>query len=1040
MNLSAIAIKRPVFTTMVTVFLMVLGFMGLSKLGTERLPDVSFPVVVVLIPYQGASPGEVETSVTKPMEDAIVTVNGIDRLLSESREGLSTITIFFKLSTDVKQAATDVREKVALARSQLPKETAEPKISRFDIGASPILTYTLSGAGHSLSETQQYAKDFIKPGIEQLDGVGSVNIHGGADREIKVSLDLAKIDALHLSPTTIVQSLRAQNLNVPAGHFDEGKNEVSIRTLGEFSTIEDVRLSIVASAPDGSSVRLSDVARVEDGFKELRERVRVNGQAAVTFEVVKQSGTNTVAISDAVKEKIAAIEHDAKSGYKSNLILDDAKYIKENAHEVEVAIFFGGGMAILVILVFLLDLRSTLISAIALPTSVVSTFFIMNLLGFSLNMMSLLALSLAIGLLIDDAVVVRENITKHLERGADPTTAALEGTKEIALSVLATTLTIVAVFVPVSFMSGMVGQFFRQFGLTITAATLMSLFVAFTVDPMLSARFSKVHKPGDIDPWLWLKKPFLASFAWMERSYKAILGWSVNHKGLVLAAALLSFAGGCGTVPLMGFSFVNQEDRSQFVVDIEFPSGTKLEEVAARTLASEQAIQKNPNIVTVFSTLGYHGEVNKVNLRIVTVPKVDRKMHVNVLKEEARKALFENLQGADITITDPPFIEGGAGQAPIMVLVRGDDLKELEATAREFERAMKGIAGVHDIKVRYNPGAPEVRVALDREKVARMGLPIATVAMGLRVAIEGDEAGKLRQGKDEVPIVVRLGERDRASVDDLLRMTVQTPRGPVAIADIASVARGEGPSVISREGRQRQISLWATREGKPLNEIADEMKTAFAKIKMPVNGGYFFDGEIKSMNESNSAFGIAIGLAIVFIYLVLASQFESFVHPLTIMATLPLALVGALLAHFGWLDDPLAMGAIIGIILLMGLVTKNAILLLDRAIVRVRDHGETPMEAILAAGPERLRPILMTSAAMVLGMLPTATSRGEGSEFRAPMAIAVIGGVISSTLLSLVVVPVVYLVVERIKAALGFKTSAPTVSPPEPSPSPSPAE
>jgi hydrophobic/amphiphilic exporter-1 (mainly G- bacteria), HAE1 family len=1015
MNLSAIAIKRPVLTTMVTLFLMVLGFMGLSKLGTERFPDVSFPVVVVTVAYPGASPGEVETLVTKPMEDAIVTVNGVDRLRSESREGIATIILFCKLEVDVKQAAIEVREKVAQARFKLPQEVKEPNISRFDVGAVPVLTYTLAGGGRSLAQTQQFAKDVIKPALEQIEGVGSVNVRGGADREIKVNLDLAKIDGLRLSPLAIIQSLRAQNLNVPAGRFDEGKNEVSVRTLGEFKSVEDIRQAIVASAADGSSVRLADVANVEDGLQELRTRIRVKGESAVTFDVVKQSGTNTVAVSDAVKEKMLAIEKGFEPGLKTALIIDEAKYIKENAHEVIVAIFFGGGMAILVILIFLLDLRSTIISAIALPTSVITTFFIMNVLGFSLNMMSLLALSLAIGLLIDDAVVVRENISKHLERGADPMTAAQEGTKEIALSVLATTLTIVAVFVPVSFMSGIVGQFFRQFGLTITAATLVSLFIAFTVDPMLSSRFSRVHRPGAIDPWLWLKRPFLAMFAWMEATYRSVLNWAVHHKTVVLLLALFSFVGGCGTVPLMGFSFVNQEDRSQFVVDIEFPSGTKLEETARRTLASENAIQSNPNIVTIFSTLGFQGEVNKVHLRVVATPKVDRKIHINIIKEEARKVLAANLVDAAITITDPPFVEGGASEAPIMVMVRGNELKELEETAHKFELAMRAIPGMQDIKMKYNPGAPELRVTVDRDKAARMGVPVATIAMGLRAAIEGDEAGKLRQGKDETPIRVRLGESDRASATDMLRMTVQTPQGPVALGDIANVDQGDGPSVISREGRQRQIILWATPTSRPLTDLAADMKKSFDAIKMPAGGSYAFDGQIKQMGESNNAFLYAIILAIVLIYLVLASQFESFVHPITIMATLPLALVGALLAHFQFLDDPLAMGAIIGIILLMGLVTKNAILLLDRAIVRVRDEGESPLQAVLEAGPERLRPILMTSAAMVLGMLPTATSRGEGSEFRAPMAIAVIGGVISSTLLSLVVVPVVYLVVERLR-------------------------
>ena len=538
MNLSGIAIRRPVFMSMVALFLMVLGGIGLSKMGTERFPDVSFPVVVVNITYPGASPNEVEQLVTKPIEDAVVSVNGLDRLQSQSREGVSTVIILFKLETDVKQAAIEVREKVAQVRYRLPTEAKEPSIARYDMGATPVLTYTLSGGGRSLDETQKFAKDVLKPALEQVEGVATVTVQGGADREVKVQLDLARIDALHLSPLAVLASLKTQNLNVPAGHYDEGSKEVSVRTIGEFKTVEDIRNAIVAAAPDGSNVRLRDVAQVEDGSEESRTKIRVNGEPAVTFSVIKQSGTNTVGVSDDAKAKLATLEKNFPPGIKSALIVEEAKYIRENAHEVEIAIFFGGGMAILVILIFMLDIRSTLISAVALPTSVVSTFFVMWLFKFTFNMMTLLALSLAIGLLIDDAVVVRENISKHLERGVDPRKAAEEGTKEISLSVLATTLTIVAVFVPVAFMSGMVGQFFRQFGITICAAVVMSLFVAFTLDPMLSSRFSKAHVKGAVDPYARIKAPFLKVFEANENFYRRVLRWAVTHK---LAVVLLGF-------------------------------------------------------------------------------------------------------------------------------------------------------------------------------------------------------------------------------------------------------------------------------------------------------------------------------------------------------------------------------------------------------------------------------------------------------------------------------------------------------------------
>ncbi len=1013
MNLSAIAIKRPVFAVMVTVALMVFGLLGLSRLGTDLFPDVSFPVVVVTVPYPGASPSEVEQLVSKPIEDSVVSLNGIDRVRTLSREGMSQTIVLFKLGVDIQEAATQVRERVAQTRAKLPDEVKEPAISRLDVSAAPVLTYTLSGAGKSLAETAKFARDVIKPALEQVEGVGSIDVKGGAEREVHVDLDLARIDALDLSPLAIMARLREQNLTVPAGHFDEGSREISVRTVGELNKVEQIRDLIVATAADGSSVKLSDVAHVEDGYEELRTRIRANGEPAVSFDVVKQSGTNTVAIADKVKAKLAVLEKTLPPGMTPKLIIDQSRFIRENAQEVEVAIVFGGAMAILVVLLFMLDLRSTLISAVALPTSVVATFTIMYALGFSLNMMTLLGLSLAIGLLIDDAVVVRENISKHLERGEPPQQAALEGTKEIALSVFATTMTVVAVFVPVAFMSGIVGQFFRQFGLTIAGATVMSLFVAFTLDPMLSSRFSRAKRHGERDRFAWLKRPFEAVHESIAVLYADALGWSVRHKAIVGLLAVGSLVGMGYIAKYTGTEFVSEEDRGQFVEEITLPAGTSLDETSRLTLDVEKGLLADKRFVTVLSTLGPDGDTNKAKLRVVAVPKSERTAGQHELQAIGRNLALK-IPGAKVAITPPPFVEGAQTEAPIMVQVRASTYDELAPLARQFQAAIKAIPGITDVQEKFDPGLPELRVTVDRDRAANAGVPVELIARTLRTAIEGQEAGKMRQGKDEIPIRVRLTSADRDTVDDVLRMTVWTPKGRVAIGDLAKVERGEGPTVIEREDRERQIVIWASPLGRPLGEIVPEMDAAFAKIKLPPGASVHQDGQVRQMNESNDSMGLALGLAVVFIYIVLASQFESFIHPLTIMLTLPLALVGAIIALFV-AQQTISMGSMIGIILLMGLVTKNAILLLDRAIVRVREHGETPLQAILEAGPERLRPILMTSAAMILGMLPTALSRGEGSEFRAPMAVAVIGGVISSTLLSLIVVPAFYLAIEGVK-------------------------
>ncbi len=1015
MNLSEIAVRRPVFTVMVTVMILVLGVMGLRELGTDLFPDVSFPLVNVTIAYPGAGPKEVENLVTRKIEDAVISINGVDRLKSFSREGVSTTVVLFKLGVDIADAATQVRERVSGARAKLPLEVKEPNISRVDVAATPILIYTVLGE-RPLSELRRFAEDVVKPSLEQVDGVASVDIRGGAPREFHVEVDRARVDALGIDLTTVAARLRAANLTIPAGHFDEGAREVSVRTVGELQDVRQVRDVIVASAADGSSVRLSDIAVVEDGFEEKRQRVRANGVEAISFQVLKQSGTNTVAVTDLALERLQKLEREFPRGIRVKQIFAQSRYIKENAHEVERSIVYGGAMAILIILVFMLDLRSTLISAVALPTSVIGTFFIMDVLHYTLNMMTLLALSLAIGLLIDDAVVVRENIFKHLERGKDPVSAALDGTKEIALSVLATTMTIVAVFMPIAFVKGIAGQFFRQFGITVSGAVLLSLFIAFTLDPMLSSRFSK-SLDGKADRFARLKAPFQRVFAAMDHGYRAVLGWAVRRKLVVGGLAIASLFLMGFIAKLTGNEFVSSEDRGQFTVTIELPAGTALEESSRLSHLAEDEFRKRPEVELVYATVGIDGDINKVQWRVVTIGKDQRTTKLSELKDAARLAAQKHVPAAKIAVTDPAFVEGAATEAPIMIDVRGNDYDEIGPIAEEVGRILRQTPGVQDVQVKYTPGRPELRVEIDRARAADKGVTVAQIAAAVRGATEGEEATKIRIGKDDITVRVRLTKADRLGPDELRALPIMTPKGRVALEDVARLVRGSGPQIIEREDRMRQIVVWAAPRGRPLGEIVDEIEPKLDAIKMPPGARYAYDGQIRMMKENNAAVSTALLLAVVFIYLVLASQFESFIHPITIMMTLPLALVGAILALF-LTNNTMAFGTMIGIVLLMGLVTKNAILLIDRAIVRVREHGETPLHAILAAGPERLRPILMTSAAMVLGMLPTAMGTGEGSEFRGPMAIAVIGGVISSTLLSLVVVPVVYLAIEQNKAKL----------------------
>ena len=1024
MTISEVAIKRPVLTTMLTLAWVVLGTIGLMRLGTDLFPEVKFPFVTVMVPYPGAAPEDVERQVVKPVEDAVVAANGVDQIHAWARENVGIVAVQFKLNVDFDTATSEIRDKVGAIRHQLPDGAEEPVITKADIGAAPILVYAASAPRPS-EEVRKITEDYVKPALEQIPGVAKVDIIGGREREIHVDLDPVKLESFGLSPAAVVAKLKAENATIPAGHYTIGATQVGVRTVGDFRSVDDVRNAVLFAMPDGKQVTVGSVATVTDDFKERKTLIRANAQDAVAFQVVKASGSNTVAVSADVKKALKELETKipATFAYKVEPLIDQSTYIEANAHEVKTAIAYGGAMAILTILIFMMDLRSTFISALALPTAVIGTFLMMYVLGFSLNMMTLLGLSLAIGLLIDDAVVVRENIFRHLEMGEEPEIAAANGTREITLAVFATTMTIVAVFVPIAFMPGIVGQFFRQFGLTVTAAVLLSMVVAFTLDPMLSARLAKRIDPtreqhGHKVPRNALASRVAVIFETMDAAYHHALRWSVSHPKTVVAGAFASFVIAMGMAASLGADFASAEDRGQFILNLEYPADTSLAETSRRSLEVEKALLADKRYKIVYATIGPDEEANKVRMRVDIGPKEDRPLGVNALKKNAME-LARHDPKVKVTTEEMPMIEGLGEYNPIMIAVSGPDYAVLAPLADKVERAYAETPGAADVKEDYTPGKREARVIPLRGEAGEASVAAATLGWNVHVAMDGEVAGKLR-GKntrgedDETDIRVQFAPEFRGSPDAVARIPVNAGQGTVHVGEVARIEPGTGPAVIHREARSRAIMVQGGVLGRDLNGVFLEAKSKIDKL--PPDGYHVtWLGNVKDMQESNASFGEALGVAIIFIYIVLASQFESFVHPATIMLSLPLALVGAFGALFLY-RSPLAMGSQIGIILLMGLVTKNAILLVDSALAFMRDDRKTPMEAMLAAGPKRLRPILMTSAAMILGMVPTAFGRGAGSEFRAPMAIAVIGGVISSTFLTLLVVPVVFLYVERMRA------------------------
>jgi hydrophobe/amphiphile efflux-1 (HAE1) family protein len=1012
MWISDTSIKRPVFATMVIMSFMVLGVVSMTRLGIDLFPDVNFPFVNVTVVYPGAGPEEVETLVARPIEDAVAGINGVKRVISTSTEGVARVGVELRLEVDPQAATAEVREKVAAIRGTLPEDIEDPTIQRFDVAALPIMTFAV-GSSQPSDVTRQQVEDDLKPLLEQIDGVAAVQVNGGEVREIQINLDPRRLEALGLPLTEVAAKLAAENLDVPGGQVKREGRAIALRTKGEFQTTDEIE-NVILRSTAGSTVRLKDVGTVVDGYEEKATTTRLNGTDAVSFSVQKQSGANTVEIAERVEATLARLAPSFPQ-LQIRPVHNDADFITENVRDVRSHIIFGGLMAVLIIFVFMRDWRSTLISALALPTSVIATFFFMWAVGFTINMMTLMALSLVIGILIDDAVVVRENIYRHMEHGEDPFTAARKGTAEIGLAVMATTFTILAVFLPVGFMTGIVGQFFKSFALTIAFAVAMSLLVAFTLDPMLSSRFVRYVPPEERQR----TRVGRVLEAWgrfydrIDQKYHRILGWAIDRPWQVVGIAAVIFFASLSTLTVMGTEFVPVEDRGQYEVNVELPPGTSFEQGLEMVAAVEREVQSIPEVRQVFSTVGVNGDPLRANLRVKATSKTERERSLVEIKDDTRRRIA-SVPLLKAVVTDPEFMQGAPSQAPVSVYVRGDDIDALQRLSDEVTAKIRQVPGTVDVDSTLESGQPEMVARVNRELAADLGFDVGSVAMQLRGMVEGVVPTKLRDGDKEYDIRVRLAPEFRNDFQSIARAPLHSPRGAlVRTSDIAVMEPGIGPTNIEREQRRRQAKIDVELSNRSLGDVTRDIEATMATVQLPPNFEWGFLGDVELMQESAAAMGLAMLLATAFIYIVLASQFESFFEPLLIMLSLPLAVVGALLAIL-LTGNNLGMPPMIGMVMLMGLVTKNAILLIDLTNHYVREEGKSVKEAILTAGPIRLRPILMTTMAMILGMLPSALGRGEGGEFRAPISIATIGGLITSTALTLVVVPVAYLLLHRV--------------------------
>ncbi|MDD2924287.1 efflux RND transporter permease subunit [Rhodoferax sp.] len=1032
-----VSLNNPVFATMMMLALVVLGLFSMQRLQVDQFPNVDFPVVVVITDYPGASPEIVESEVTKKVEEGANTIAGINALTSRSYEGQSVVIIEFGLHMDGRKAAEDVREKVASIRPTLRTEVKEPRVLRFDPASRAIWSVAVlpdnSVQGQTMNpvELTNWAEQVLKKRLENVRGVGSVTLVGGSKREINIYLNPQALEAFGITPDQVVNAVRSENQDYPAGSIRSTEQERVIQIAARVQRPEDFG-RIIITRKNGAPVRVDQVGSVSDGAQEIDSLALYNGQRTLLLNVQKSQDENTIGVVDALNKTLEGIQQTLPPGVKLNPITDGSRQIRVSVSNVRQTLIEGALLTVLIVFLFLNSWRSTIITGLTLPIALVGTFFFMNLLGFTINMITMMALSLCVGLLIDDAIVVRENIVRHVQMGKGPFQASMDGTREIGLAVFATTLSIVAVFLPIGFMGGIIGKFFHEFGLTIVAAVLISMFVSFTLDPMLSSIWH--------DPSIEAHGKHHAPVSFYDRSvgritalfdhgtdvlveiYQNILRWALAHKLSTITLAGMIFIGSIFMVPLLGTEFVPKSDFSETNLTFNTPVGSSLEVTEARARQVEAIIRSFPEVRYTLTTINTGNAQGKIYASTY-IRLVDRKLRqrdVDAMSVALRQRLR---QVPGITVTHVGLLDPVGGQKQISFSIQGADMDELSRLTTLALEKVRGIPGLVDLDSTLKPNKPTLDVQVHREATSDLGLSVAQIGNALRTLVAGQTVGNWRAPDDQTyDVNVRLSPQSRNQAEDLAHLpfalgtTADGSARVVRLNQVASVVASSGSNQINRRDLTREVAITGNVAGRSAGEISADIKLAMDSIVLPPGYSYKFSGSTKDMGE---AFGYALSalvLAVIFIYMILASQFKSFFQPLALMTSLPLTLIGVVLALLMF-NSTLSMFSVIGVVMLMGLVTKNAILLVDFAI-RARDlkhdaegneiPGLSRQEALLMAARVRLRPILMTTLAMIFGMAPLAFAMSEGSEMRAPMGQAVIGGVITSSLLTLVVVPVVY--------------------------------
>ncbi len=1073
-----VSLRNPVFATMVMLALVVLGLFSYQRLQVDQFPNIDFPVVVITTEYPGASPEIIESEVTKKIEEGVNSIAGINALTSRSYEGMSVVIIEFQLYVDGRKAAEDTREKVASVRPLLRDEVKEPRVLRFDPSSRAVWSLAVlpdddkaaAGAGSaagtvlptakpSAIELTNWADQVLKKRLENVRGVGSVTLVGGTKREINIYLQPQAMEALGVTTDQVVNAVRGENQNLPMGAIRSLAAERVVQIDGrvqrpeEFGRIIVARKGTVTGANNttqatGTAIRLDQVARISDGAQEIDSLALYNGQRTLLLTVQKSQDENTIAVVDGLLQAVAEMRPQLPPGIRLEPVTDASRSIRVAVANVRSTLVEGALLTVLIVFLFLNSWRSTVITGLTLPIALIGTFLFMYMFGFTINMITLMALSLCVGLLIDDAIVVRENIVRHVQMGKSAFTASLDGTQEIGMAVLATTFSIVAVFLPIGFMGGIIGKFFHEFGLTIVAAVLISMFVSFTLDPMLSSIW---HDPsidahgrgGAGRPRSFYDRTIGRVTGWFDHAterladgYEHILRWSLLHRLATIGLAVVVFVVSLVLVPLVGTEFVPKADFSETSINFYTPVGSSLEVTEAKARQVEAIVREFPETRYTVSTINTGNAQGKMyaSIYVRLVDRKNRSRSVDQLSGVLRARLG---QVAGITVTHVGLVDSVGGGKQIEFSLQGADLKQLERLNRLVAERLRGVPGLVDLDSSLKPDKPALNIEVRREAASDLGLSVGSIGTQLRTLIAGQNVGNWRAPDDQTyDVNVRLSPEARNAPQDLERLPfMAAPNASnadgssriVRLNQVASVREATGPNQINRRALSREVAVNANVDGRSAGQVSEDIRAVLDGIAFPPGYRYQFSGSTKNMQES---FGYAISalvLAILFIYMILASQFKSFLQPLALMTSLPLTLIGVVLALMMF-RSTLSMFSIIGIVMLMGLVTKNAILLVDFAIraregVRAEDGtqlepGLGRSEALLLAARVRLRPILMTTLAMIFGMVPLAFALSEGSEQRAPMGQAVIGGVITSSLLTLVVVPVVYCYMDDLAAWL----------------------